>query len=220
MSEPVTPIRSTTQSFLEIEDIKNNIVLLSDGSCAIIIQTTAVNFSLLSEKEQDAMIFAYSGFLNSLSFPIEIFIRSKRKDISGYVDKLLEAEKKQTDPTLAKRIKNYREFIVTTVKERNVLDKKFYIVIPFSALELGVANVKSFVGKKGLPYPKSYILERAQTVLSPKRDHITRQFARLGLKGTQLTNEQLIHLLHDIYNPDSVMKPQNIDSYTTPIVSR
>src|SRR3989344_144177 len=151
MSEPVKPVRSTTQTFLEIEDIVNDLILLTDGSCTMVVETTAANFSLLSEKEQDAMIFAYSGLLNSLSFPVQIFIRSKRKDISGYVDKLIETEKKQTDPVLANRIKSYRQFIVTTVKERNVLDKKFYLVIPFSALELGVANVKSLVGKRGLP---------------------------------------------------------------------
>lgn len=216
----VTPIRSTTQNFLEIEDIKDDLLLLSDGSCALIIETTAVNFSLLSEKEQDAMIFAYSGTLNSLSFPIQIFIRSRRKDISGYLENLNSAETKQTDPVLANRIKQYREFITSTVKERNVLDKKFYIVIPFSALELGVANVKTLSGKKGLPYPKNYIFERAKTVLMPKKDHLVRQLNRLGLKGTQVTTQRLIELFHDIYNPNIEVKMQHISSYTTPIVSK
>ncbi|OGG25289.1 hypothetical protein A3A59_00455, partial [Candidatus Gottesmanbacteria bacterium RIFCSPLOWO2_01_FULL_42_10] len=189
MSNDVTPIRSTTQEFLEIEDIKNDLVLLANGSCATIIETTAVNFGLLSEKEQEALIFAYSGLLNSLSFPIQIYLRSKRKDISGYLTRLAEAEKTQTNPLLAKRISLYRTFIAATVKERNVLDKKFYIVIPFSALELGVTNVNALIKRKGLPYPKDYILNRAQTVLTPKRDHLLRQLNRLGLKGTQLTTQ-------------------------------
>lgn len=216
----ITPIRSTTQSFLGIEDIKDDLILLADGSCALVIETTAVNFSLLSEKEQDAMIYAYSGTLNSLSFPIQIFIRSKRKDISGYLENLNAAQTKQTDPVLANRIRAYREFIAATVKERNVLDKKFYIVIPFSALELGVANVNTLTGKKGLPYPKNYILERAKTVLMPKKDHILRQLNRLGLKGTQVTTQRLIELFHDIYNPNLEVKMQHISSYTTPIVTK
>lgn len=221
MPNQVTPIRSTTQNFLEIEDIKDDLLLLTDGSCAMIIETTAVNFSLLSEKEQDAMIFAYGGTLNSLSFPIQLFIRSKKKDISGYLDRLIEAQQKQTDPVLANRIKSYREFIASTVKERNVLDKKFYVVIPFSALELGVANIKTITGsKKGLPYPKSYILQRARTVLLPKRDHILRQLARLSLKGNHLNTQRLITLFHDMYNPDSSNKLQHIDTYTTAIVSK
>ena len=220
MPEPITSIKSTTQTFLEIEDIKNDLVLLTDGTCALVIETSAVNFSLLSEKEQDAMIYAYSGLLNSLSFPIQIYIRSKRKDISGYVDKLIEAQGKQTDPQLANRIKSYREFITTTVKERNVLDKKFYIVIPFSSLELGVGNVGSFMTKKGLPYPKNYILERAKTVLIPKRDHILRQMNRLGLKGIQLPVQRLIELFHDIYNPQTTNKLQRIEEYSSAMVSR
>ncbi|RJR14812.1 hypothetical protein C4579_04295 [Candidatus Microgenomates bacterium] len=220
MAKPVAPVRSTTQSFLEIEDIKNDLLLLSDGSAALVIETTAVNFSLLSEREQDAMIYAYSGMLNSLSFPIQIYIRSERKDISAYLENLTQAEAKQTDPVLAKRIKAYREFITTTVKERNVLDKKFYLVLPFSALELGVGNVRSVMGQKGLPYPKNYILERANTVLLPKRDTTLRHLARLGLKGTHLTNQRLVELFYSIYNADVETKMQPIQSYQTAIVSK
>lgn len=220
MSDTVQPIRATTQGFLEIEDIKDDLLLLNDGSCAIIIETTAVNFSLLSEKEQDAMIFAYSGLLNSLSFPVQIFIRSKRKDISGYLERLLQAQSQQQDPVLANRIKSYREFINTTVKERNVLDKKFYIVIPFSALELGVTNVKSLSGRRGLPYPKNYILNKARTILMPKKDHITRQLARLGLKGTQLSTQRIIELFHDIYNPGSANKIPRINELTSAVISK
>lgn len=220
MADKVIPIRSTTQNFLEIADIKEDLVLLANGGCAMLVETTAVNFSLLSEKEQDAMIFAYSGLLNSLSFPIQIYIRSKRKDISGYMEKLIAAESKQTDPVLSQRIKKYREFISNTVKERNVLDKKFYLVIPFSPLELGVANVASLAGKKGLPYPKNYILTRAKTVLIPKRDHLLRQLNRLGLKGLQLTTQKLIDLFHDAYNPEEILKPQDIGTYISPIITK
>jgi hypothetical protein len=220
MPDKVAPIRSTTQEFLELEDIRDDLVMMTDGSCVLIIETSAVNFGLLSEKEQDALIFAYSGLLNSLSFPIQIYIRSKHKDISGYLNLLAESEKKQTNPTLATRIRSYREFIESTVKERNVLDKKFYVVIPFSAIELGVTNVNTFVGKKGLPYPKAYIFNRAKTVLSPRKDHLVRQLARLGLKGTQLTTQRLIELFHDIYNSDAQFKPEGTDSYTSTFVTK
>jgi len=219
MANKVAPIRSTTQFFLEIEDIRDDLLLLQDGSCGLIIETSAVNFSLLSEKEQDAMIYAYSGTLNSLSFPIQLVIRSKRKDISGYMNLLIAAEEKQTNPALKERIRTYREFINATVKERNVLDKKFYIVIPFSSLELGVGNMSSLMGRKGLPYPKTYILTRAKTVLIPKRDHLIRQLNRLGLKAKQLTTQQLITLFHEIYNPQEELKPTDASEYLTPITT-
>lgn len=219
MPKDISPIRATTQEFLDIEDIRDDIVLLSEGSCVMIVETTAVNFGLLSEKEQEALIFAYSGLLNSLSFPIQIYLRSKHKDISAYLKRLEEAQAMQTNPTLATRIARYREFIASTVKERNVLDKKFYLVIPFSALELGVTNVSSLVRKKGLPFDKNYILSRAKTILTPKRDHILRQLNRLGLKGTQLTTQRLVELFHDIYNYESAFKPVDTEGATTPMVN-
>ncbi len=220
MPNVTAPIRSTTQQFLEIEDINNNVVLLQDGSCAVIIETTAVNFGLLSEKEQEALIFAYSGLLNSLTFPVQLYLRSKHKDISGYLKKLAEAEAKQTNPILAKRIADYRKFVETTVKEKNVLDKKFYIIIPFSSIELGVTNMSAFVKKKGLPYPKEYIFQRALTVLTPKRDHLLRQLSRLGLKGTQLTTQKLIEMFYDIYNQDTTYKAASTEGVTAPIVTK
>lgn len=220
MPDKVAPIRATTQDFLEIEDFRDDMVLFSDGSCVIILETNAVNFGLLSEKEQDALIFAYSGLLNSLSFPIQIYIRSKRKDITGYLSLLENAQNAQRNPVMATRIKQYRDFIAATVKERNVLDKKFYIVIPFLAIELGVGNVSSFSGKKGLPYSKSYILNKAKNTLFPRRDHLARQLARLGLRTKHLNAQQLIDLFHDVYNQGVVLKPTDIENYTSVFVGR
>jgi hypothetical protein len=187
----------------------------------MVIETTAVNFGLLSEKEQEALIFAYSGLLNSLNFPVQIYIRSTQKDVSGYLKLLEAAQQKQTNPKLAERIKSYREFITSTVKEKNVLDKKFYIVLPFSIIEMGVANITNMVkNKKGLPLPKTQILERAKTVLLPKRDHLLRQLGRLGLKGTMLTNQKLVSLFQDIYNPGAIHKTQDIKGTTVPLVNK
>src|SRR3989344_3713305 len=220
MPNDVTPIRATTQEFLELEDIRDDLVMADNGSCVLIIETTAVNFGLLSEKEQEALIYAYSGLLNSLSFPIQLYLRSKHKDISAYLKKLEEAQMTQTNPLLSQRIKQYRDFIATTVKERNVLDKKFYIVIPFSALELGVANFSPLTRKSGLPMAKDQILSRAKTLLIPKRDHLLRQLNRLGLKGYHLSTQKLIELFHDIYNQESEMNVVDVKGTTAPLVNQ
>jgi hypothetical protein len=166
------------------------------------ISATAVNFGLLSEKEQDAIIYAYAGLLNSLSFPIEILIRTQHKDITAYLSSLEEKEKKQKNPKMAASIHSYRQFVAATVKEKDVLDKKFYLVIPFSYLELGMSTNVFFGGSKkhGLPYPRPYIFERALTVLTPKGDHVIRLLSRIGLRAKQLTNDQLIRLFYEIYN--------------------
>ncbi len=143
--------------------------------------------------------------LNSLSFSIQIVIRSKRKDITAYLNLLKDAENKQLYGPLKEQIKKYRQFVETTVRVNNVLDKKFYIVIPFSPLEMGAVSAVGLFGKKkGLPFPKQYILERAKTSLYPKRDHLLRQLSRLGLKAYQLPTTELIQLFYDLYNPGSL----------------
>lgn len=194
-------IRGTTQDFLEISDIRDDLVLLRDGSVALIIKVSAVNFGLLSEREQEAIIYAYAGFLNSLNFSIQILIRSQRKDISSYVAKLDEEKKKQTNPLLSSQIESYRNFILQTVKENKVLDKKFYIVIPFSSLELGPKSV----AKK---LPAEDIMQKAKTTLAPKRDHVLRQLGRLGLRSKQMQTSELIELFYEIYNPKTDTKKQ------------
>lgn len=210
MAQQIIPIRSTTQAFTEIEDIDHDVVMFVDGSCALTVTTTAVNFGLLSEKEQEAIIYAYAGLLNSLSFPVQILIRSQHKDISSYLKLLDDQEKRQKNPKLVKSIADYRAFVAATVKEKEVLDKKFYVVIPFSSLELGVSTKVLFGNKKsGLPYDKAYIYDKALTVLTPKRDHILRLLTRLGLRGRQLTSEQLVRLFFSIYNPGAP-QPEHI----------
>lgn len=211
----IIPIRSSTQAFTEIEDIDHDIVLFVDGSCAMVLTTTAVNFGLLSEKEQEAIIYAYAGLLNSLSFPIQILVRSQHKDITSYLRLLEEQERRQKNPKLVRGIADYRAFVAATVREKEVLDKKFYIVIPFSALELGVSPRVLFGSKaRGLPYDKAFIFEKALTVLIPKRDHIMRLLNRLGLRGRQLTSEQLVRLFFGIYNPGAP-QPEHVNPINT-----
>lgn len=223
MADPLKiPIRATTQEHLEIEDIRDDIVILKDGSCCLVLATTAINFGLLSEKEQDATIFAYAALLNSLTFPVQIIIRSQRKDVSSYLKLLDQEGAKQTNKLLREQIKKYRKFVEETVKKNNVLDKDFYVVIPFSALELGATKAlgTAIRKQKGLPFSKDYILEKAKTNLYPKRDHLFRLFNRLGLQTRQIKTQELVQLFYDIYNPESagVQKLAVGGEYTTPLV--
>ena len=197
-------IRGSTQDHLEIADIRDDLVVLKDGSVSLLVRVSAVNFGLLSEMEQEAIIFAYANLLNSLNFSIQIVIRSQQKDISHYVSLLEKEQERQLNPLIKEQIKKYREFITTTVKENNVLDKKFYIVIPFSSLELGVTQTAGGLinlrKKKGLPMPAADILAKAKLSLYPKRDHIMRQLGRLGLRAKQMTTSELIEIFYEIYN--------------------
>ncbi len=223
-------IKGSTQEHLPIEDIIDGVVILKDGSCASVLQISSVNFDLLSEPEQSALVAAYGGILNSLNFPIQIIIRSSVKDVGSYLGRLTEAENKQNNPKLKERIKFYRKFVEETVKRNDVLSKTFYVVIRFSNIELGIksANRQSLGSvvniikgnKGGLPYPKEYILDKAKASLEPKRDHLIRLFSRLGLDIKLLNNQELIELFYRIYNEEieSNQKLQNLD-FNTPIVN-
>ena len=215
------PIKSSTQQHLDIEDIRQNLIILKDASCCMILETTAINFSLLSEGEQDATIYAYAGLLNSLTFPIQIIIRSQRKNISSYLALLAAQEAKTQNTKLKTQLQQYRQFISKTVHENEVLDKKFYIVIPFSSLELGIKSTLSSTVKRkpGLPFDKEYIIQRAQTALIPKRDHLLSQLTKIGLKAKQLATPDLIKLLYHYYNPDAgSVDFDTQSSYQAPLV--
>lgn len=187
------PITASTQDFLDIEDIVADLLILKDGSACMVLVVSAINFDLLSEREQDATIYAYAQLLNSLTFSIQIVITSTQKDISDYVKLLEERLTKVKSPLLYEQMTKYRDFIKTVVRQGNVLDKKFYVVIPFSSLELGI-KVR----------PKIEIAQRASANLAPKRDHLIRQFARIGLRSRQLTSGELLQEFFNYYNRDQM----------------
>lgn len=199
---PDRPISAPSQKHLPIADIVDDIVMYKDGGAAIIMETTSLNFGLLSEKEQQAVIAAYAALLNSLSFAIQIVIRSQRKDISNYMEYLDEASSKIQNPKLIAIMTGYKNFVSETIKKKNVLGKRFFIIIPFSSLEFGITKSVLSIAKKGpLPYPKSYAIKKAKVTLYPKRDHLIRQAGRLSIKLKQLSTSELIELFYDIYNP-------------------
>lgn len=198
------PIKATTQRFTEIEDIQENIILFADGGASLIIEVSAVNFELLSEKEQEAIIYSYNAFLNSLSFPIQILVVSRQMDVSLYLNFVLKQQEKLQAPRFKPYLEKYYHFIQSVVKENTVLEKKFYIAIPFSPLELGVKAGASLLShkQKRLPFSKDYILSRAKTALFPKRDHLLRQLGKLGLKSQHLSTSSLVELFYEFYNPE------------------
>lgn len=212
---------ASTQQHLDIEDIRDDLVILKSGSAALVLQTNAVNFDLLSENEQDAMIFAYAALLNSLSFPIQVMVRSKIMDVSQYIFKLEEARRSQPNPALADMIGKYQNFIRNLISQNQVLDKSFYMVIPYQDTSISGASPIPGGKKKTGNVDKWQVLEKAKVQLSPKRDHIIKQMARIGIRAWQLNTQQLVELFYDIYNPN-VAREQKVAletaDYTVPIV--
>lgn len=218
-------LQSTTQKYLELFDITNDVLVLRDGAVSMVLNSTAINFDLYSEEEQDAAIYAYAALLNSLSFPIEIVIRSQRKDVTSYLELLHQAELKAYNPVNKRNIKEYRQFVEELVQERNVLEKKFYIVITYTALEAGIISGATFIPGMSKKAPetldKGAVLDKALTNLAPRRDHLIHQFARIGLSLRQLSTQELIQLFYTMYNPDSSdgMHVTNPSEYSSPLVA-
>ncbi|AKM80993.1 MAG: hypothetical protein UT13_C0001G0029 [Candidatus Pacebacteria bacterium GW2011_GWF2_38_9] len=222
MSDKV--ISSTTQEFLDVYDIVNDMVLLKDGTASMILQVGTMNFSLLAEQEQDAIIFTYGSLLNSLNYPIQISIQSQTKDVTKYLRLLDERISKASTDRKATLIKKYRDFVAALIKERNVLQKNFFVTIPASPAEMGLFTATSVLpGKTAFDIntvEKSVILEKAVNLLGPRRDHLTSQFGRLGLYVRQLNTQEIIQNFYINYNPEAA-EGQEISSnenYTTPLV--
>lgn len=204
LSTPDVPLISTTQDFVPVADITNDIVIYKDGGAALIMESTSLNFGLLSEKEQEAVIAAYAAMINSFTFSTQIVVLTQKKDISSYLKFLDDQSQKITQPLLSNLMNEYKKFITESVKKKNVLGKRFFIVLYLSPLELGFAKSLATVVKKGgtLPFPESYVIKKAKITLYPRRDHLIRQAGRLGIKLKQLTTPDLINLFYSIYNPE------------------
>ena len=156
-----SPLKATTQDFIEIEDVRDDVVLLKDNSCCVIIEVGTTNFGLLSEEEQRSMIYSFGSLLNSLSFPVQIVVLSRKMDISSYLDFLDERIRAQANEVVKKRLSSYTEFIKNVVKNNTVLGKSFYFVVPFSPL-------KNIFSREQKP---PYILKKTTySAFSKKRD--------------------------------------------------
>jgi len=210
LSTPDKAITAYTQDLLPLADIVDGIVIYKNGGAALIMESTSLNFGLLSEREQEAVIASYAGMLNSFNFPVQIVVRSQKKDISKYMDYLDVAQTKIKIAKLSNIMQDYRLFVEEAIKKKNVLSKRFYIVVPFSPYELGLTKSVSvtFFSSKNtlLPFPKSYVIRKAKISLLPKRDHLMRQAGRLQLKLKPLSNLDTIRLFYDIFNPEPPIK--------------
>ncbi len=217
-------LQSTTQEFLDIHDITNDLVIMKDGTTSLVLTVDAMNFGLLAEEEQDSIIYAYASLLNSLNYPIQVLVKSQTKDVTSYLRLLEEQEMQANTPENRQRIRRYREFVANLIHERNVLDKKFYVVIPASPLELGLLTADSVIpGRQAFDVTsveRSVLLEKAKNILEPKRDHLISQFARIGLFSRQLNTQEIIQYFYVSYNPEASEGQEIADSnsYSTPLV--
>jgi len=194
-------IHATTQKFTEIVDFADDIIILEGGNACMIIEITASNFALLSKREQDSRIFSYAGLLNSLSFPIQVLIRNRRMDITLYVKELEEVIASTKNPQLAAYVEYYAAFVKEMITVNVVLNKSFYIIIPFSSLEMGVTGATQTQQKK--QSQKDSFIESARKILQNKANSLLGQLQKFATSARILEKEDLIKLYYEIYNEDT-----------------
>jgi len=205
----------SSQKYIDVEEVKNDIVVLKNRSLRSILLVSSINFDLKSSEEQEAIIFGYQNFLNSLDFPIQILISSKRLDIDPYLELLDEKRKAQTSELMRLQISEYSNFIKNLTEVSQIMSKHFYIVIPFYPVEnKGGGGVLS--GLMNAFNTKQKITEDIETFESYKNqlwqrvDQVASGLNGLGVKSTVLKTEEIIELLFSSYNPslysDTVIK--------------
>jgi|SRR3989339_58264 len=198
--------RPTSQTYLPIAEIKDGVVVLKDGTLRAVFMTSSINFSLKSEDEQNALISAYVSFLNSLDFPLQIVIQSRRLQIKPYLDKLIKLEREQANELLRVQIADYRAFIDELVEIGQIMTKKFFVIVPYDPLS---NEKKSFwqrfkeVLKPALTVRlKDQRFAQRRAELETRTRQVVGGLQSMGLQVAQLDTQSLIELFYATYNPD------------------
>lgn len=225
---------NSTQNVLEIAEIRDGIVIMNNGSFRAVIMAKSINFDLMSTSEQEAVEFAYQGFLNSLEFPIQICIRTQRIDIQPYIDRLDKIRSEHDNMLLALLMDDYISYIDRLSQQTNIMDKKFYIVVPFFNTigdeSKAIAQGKTFIS--GLAQLFSHadkhivvnegLLETAKTELRNRVQGVLGALNQAGITGLPLDTQELIELYYDTYNPDTASRQelQNINDLTADVITK
>lgn len=194
---------ATTQQLLEIGDIKDGVIILKNKALRGIIMVSSLNFALKSEEEQNAIIYQFQNFLNSLDFPIEIVIQSRRLNITGYLDRLKEMEAQQENELLKIQIAEYQRFIRNLIAGGSILSKNFFVIVPFTLIELpGMETAKGFLKKEKVPILSKEQFQRAKSQLWQRMEFVAIGLRRCGLQCIILNTSELIELFWSLYHPE------------------
>ena len=205
----------STQKYLDIAEIKEDCVILKDGTLRVVLLASSLNFALKSEDEQNATIQAYVVFLNSLTFPIQIVIQSRKLNIDDYVVKLRKAEKEQTNELLRMQIADYRQYIKELVEMGEIMTKRFYVVVPYSSVEAGVKGfftklIEAFIPASVITLQKERFQKYRREIFQ-RVDHIVTGLYSIGLNVVVLDTQSLIELFYNTYNPTVAAQQKLVD---------
>lgn len=226
---------NSTQNALQIAEIRDGIAIMNDGTFRAVVMCKAINFDLMSPQEREAVEFAYQGFLNSLYFPIQVFIRSQKVDLRPYLEKLSKIRSSQESMLLALLMDDYIAYLGEIAQQTNIMDKKFYVIISYPDLNKDVrsalkqstgffSGVGELFSSNKTPHItiNENVLEQAKTELRNRVQACMQGLLQCGVQSLPLDTEELIELYYDAYNPDTATHQHmtNFADLTEPVVSR
>ena len=211
--EAKSNISVSTQQYLDIAEIKENTVVMKDGTLRAVLLVSSINFALKSEDEQNAVIEAYVRFLNNLSFTLQIVIQSRELDIDNYLQYLKGKEKEQTNKLLKVQTADYVEYIKELTSLGKIMNKRFYVVVPYDPLTDKHKGFFSLVGEAMRPATiiklKEKTFRQYQEMLDRRIESVSGGLESMGVAVARLDTQSLIELYYKSYNPETA-KNQNL----------
>jgi len=222
---------NSTQNALILSEIRDGMVIVNDGSMRAIVTCQSINFDLMSDREREAVEYSYQQFLNSLYFPIQILVRSQKVDIGPYLDRLDKIRRDQDNMLLGVLMDDYISFITVLAQETNIMDKSFYIVIPYypsGDMTSAVNSSKNFLSNLFSPQKQQHIridentFTKAKDEIKNRVGTVINGLAQLGIRSVQLTTKELGELYYNSYNPDTAVREPigNFENLTAPITTK
>jgi hypothetical protein len=196
-------LQASTQQFLEIDQIREGVILLKNKAMRGVLMVSSLNFALKSEDEQNAIIYQFQNFLNSLDFSLEIVVQSRRLNITGYLDRLKELEERQENELLKMQTAEYQKFIKDLITGGAIMAKSFFVVVPFTLIEIpGMKAMKGLVKKGEIPTLTEEQFQRCKTQLWQRMEFVALGLRRCGLQCVPLNTSELIELFWSLYHPE------------------
>ncbi len=193
---------ASTQDFLDFEQIREGVIILKNKAMRAVLIASSLNFALKSQEEQNAILYQFQNFLNSLDFSCQILVRSRKINIVGYLDKLKEIGKKEENELLKIQIEEYRKFIESLMAGGQIMEKTFYIVVPFNLLEAQREKTeKKYKLPLKIPLLTEEEFQRCKVQLWQRVEFIILGLRRCGLQVAPLTTIELIEFLWSFYHP-------------------
>jgi KaiC/GvpD/RAD55 family RecA-like ATPase len=192
--------KTGTQKFLEVDQIREGVVILKDRTLRGILLVSSINFALKSEEEQNAIIYQFQNFLNSLDFSTQIIVQSRRLNITGYLDKLKDLEENQQNELLKIQTRGYREFIEQIIKGGTIMKKTFLVVVPFYPSPIESQGQKKERGQQKTEMTETSF-QRHKAQLWQRMEFVALGLKRCGLQTMPLITPELIELFWGLHHP-------------------